>query len=315
VRRALAWLVVAVVGAVALGADCVASERPIVLRYQGATYLLPNMIDYDELRGLEGDALRERMTLDDWALWAPIRHGPTAVRSGGALEPLVAPCADHWLGTDDRGRDVLARLVHGARATAIMALGAAALALFLGMCLSLAAARFGGAIDAAVIGTCDVVSALPALLVVIAAQGLIGRATLAAAVILVALPRAADTARIARASLRATLAEPFCEAARALGASENRVLVRHALPHAARQLAVATALTAATAVLAEAALSFVGFGTPPPTASWGELLKQAHENGLRWWLALPPGLAVAAVAGALGALAQPARRVSHVTSG
>jgi peptide/nickel transport system permease protein len=298
-------VVVALVGGVALGADCVASERPILLRYDGSTYLLPNLIEYEELRGLDGDALRDRMTPDDWALWAPVRHGPTSVRSRGELEPLLAPCADHWLGTDDRGRDVLARLVHGTRATAIMALGAGALALLLGLLLSLAAARLGGAVDAAVVATCDVASALPSLLVVIAAQGLIGRATLAAAVVLVALPRAADTARIARASLRATLREPFCDAARALGASESRVLIRHALPHAASQLAVATALTAATAVLAEAALSFVGFGTPPPSASWGELLKQAHENGLRWWLAIPPGLAVAAVAGALGALSQP----------
>ena len=74
------------------------------------------------------------------------------------------------------------------------------------------------------------------------------------------------------------------------------------------QVAVATALTAATAVLAEAALSFLGFGTPPPSASWGELLKQATENGLRWWLAVPSGLAVAAAAAALGALAQPEGR-------
>lgn len=312
-RRVLAWLVLALVGGVALGADCVASDRPIVLRYDGSTYLLPNVIDYDALRGLDGDALRAHMTTEDWALWAPVRHGPTNVRSHGELEPLLSPNSDHWLGTDDRGRDVLARLVHGTRATSIMALGAAALTLLFGLLLSLAAVRLRGAVDAAVVATCDVVSALPALLVVIAAQGLIGRASLAAAVVLVALPRAADTARIARASLSATLAEPFCDAARALGASQGRVLLRHALPHATSQLAVATALTAATAVLAEAALSFVGFGTPPPAASWGELLKQAHENGLRWWLAIPPGLTVAAVAGALGALAQPRETVSHAT--
>jgi peptide/nickel transport system permease protein len=85
------------------------------------------------------------------------------------------------------------------------------------------------------------------------------------------------------------------------------VVVRHALPQVAPQLRVAAALTAATAVLAEAALSFLGFGAPAPAPSWGELLQQAHRNQLRWWLALPAGLAVAAVTAALNGLAQPRR--------
>ena len=114
--RKPAWVAVCLVLGLALFADCIASERPILLRYEGATYLLPNVIDYEELRGLEGDRLRERMTRDDWALWPPVRRGPTAVRTGGELEPLAKPSSEHWLGTDDRGRDVLARLVHGARA-------------------------------------------------------------------------------------------------------------------------------------------------------------------------------------------------------
>lgn len=305
-RRKLAAGVVIASLVVALLASFIASDRPLVLRYDGTTYWLPNLIDYDALRGLRGDRLRRRMTRDDWAVWAPIRYSPTGVRTDGELRPLQAPSSKHWLGTDDRGRDVLARLIHGTRATAVMALGAAALALLVGVILALLAAWFRR-VDPLVIVSCDSAAAMPAIVVVVAAQGLIGSASLLAAIVLIAIPRAADTARIARAGLRTALHAPFCDAARAAGASPLRVLLRHALPNTASQLAVATALTAATAVLAEAALSFIGFGTPPPAASWGELLKQASQNQLRWWLAIPAGLAIATLTACLNALAQPQR--------
>ncbi len=309
-QRSSTWLrraavaVIAAVLTVALLASFLASDRPIVVHYEGRTYWLANLIDYDELDGLRGDRLRAAMSTDDWALWTPIRHSPTAVRSAGEFEPLLAPSSVHWLGTDDRGRDVAARLVHGTRATATMAAGAALLALLLGLALAVPATLRPRAASL-VVASCDVIAAIPALVVVVAAQGLTGQGSLAVAIVLIALPRAADTARITLAGLRSSLEAPYCEAARGLGASPSRVLFRHALPHVYPQLAIATALTAATAVLAEAALSFLGFGTPPPTASWGELLKQAHDNDLRWWLMAPAGVAVAVIAGALGELAQP----------
>jgi len=302
--RRLAWGVVGAVLCTALFADCLAAEQPLVLRLDGETYWFPNLADYDELADLRGQALRERMDEHDWALWAPVRHGPTGVRGDGQLRVLEQPSSRHWLGTDDRGRDVLSRLIHGARATVVVASGAALLALLLGTLLAVLAAWRRGLVDALVIGFCDVVGAVPALLVIVAAQGLLGRGGLAIVVALIALPRVADTARVAHGALTGALAEPFCDAARAVGASELRVVVRHALPQARDVLLVATALTAVTAVLGEAALSFLGFGVPSPTASWGELLKQAHDNDLVWWLAVAPGAVIAAVAAALGALAQ-----------
>ena len=303
--RRLATGVLLVLVGVGLLADCIASDRPIVLSLDGETYWFPNVIEYDALRGVSGDRLSARMTQADWALWPPVRYGPTNVRTRGEILVTRAPSGEHWLGTDDRGRDVLSRLVHGTRATFQMAAGAAAVAAVLGLVLAVCAVGFGHRIDFAVVTGIDAVTAFPALLVVVAAQGLLGTASIAAAIVIIALPRAADTARLARADLSAALSSPFCDAARALGATRARVILRHALPHAWPQLAVATALTAATAVLAEAALSFLGFGTPPPQASWGELLKQAFENGLAWWLVVPGGLAVAVCAGALGSLAQP----------
>lgn len=302
--RKLAIAALTAVLAVALGADFLASDKPIVLHLDGETYWFPNLIDYDELEHVRGDELRARMTRDDWAVWAPVRHSPIDVRTRGRLEVRRAPSSDHYLGTDDRGRDVLSRLIHGTRATLKMAAGAAVLALLLGVLLAFVAVRVRGAADTAVVGACDTVTAIPALIVVVAAQGLIGAPSVAVAIIIIALPRAADTARLARAAMRTALGQPYADAARALGLSETRIVWRHALPQAGPQLAVATAITASTAVLAEAALSFLGFGTPPPDASWGELFRQAHQNDLRWWLVLPAGAAVAIVAAALNRLGQ-----------
>jgi peptide/nickel transport system permease protein len=301
--RSAAWGVIVALGLVAGLADCLAADRPLLLQRGGRTYVLPNLIDHAELAGLDGFALRQTMTLADWALWAPIRHDPAAVRSDGELRVLARPSAAHLLGTDDRGRDVAARLVHGTRTALVCAVGAAALALVVGVGLALLACGRGGAVDAAVVGACDLVGAVPALVVVIAVQGLLGRAGLGLVVVLIALPRCADTARVARAAMMAARIEPYCLAARALGAGRWRVLSRHALPQAMPGLAVATGLTAATAVLGEAALSFVGLGAPAATASWGELLRQAHENGLRWWLAIPPGVVIVLMAGGFARLA------------
>ena len=321
-RRLAMWVLLAFVG-LAVAGKFLAWDRPLYLDLAGEVYLLPNIIDYQALRGLEGDRLRARMTRADLAVWPPVAHHPNAVRSRGTVAPLEPPSVQHWLGTDDRGRDVLARLVHGARSTCVTALGATLAALVLSLALAILAVRAGlaghagrpgegrlariggGVIDSAILGLCDLGAAIPAVIFVVAAQGLTGRGGAAVMIALIAVPRAADTARIARSAMRSALAAPYCQAARAIGARPMRIIVRHALPHAAPHLAVASAITAATAVLAEAALGFLGFGTPPPDPSWGELLRQAHENGLPWHLTVPAGVAIAAVAAALGALAQP----------
>jgi len=239
------------------------------------------------------------------ALAAGLGPDPVEVRTGGELALLEPPSDAHLLGTDDRGRDVAARLAHGTRTTARVAAGAAALALALALLLGLAAVRVGGAVGRAVLVGCDAIAAAPPILTVIAAQGLIGVRGLIPVIVLIAVPRAADTARLAAAGLRRALAEPFAEAARAAGASPTRVLVRHALPQLAPMLAAATALTAATAVLTEFALAFLGAGAPPPTPSWGELLAQATANDLRWWLAWPAGIAITLASWALLTLARP----------
>ncbi len=236
---------------------------------------------------------------EDWQLWSPIRANPTDVRSAGRLEVLRPPSAEHVLGTDDRGRDVASRLVHGTRPTLMLAASCALLASVLAMGLALLAS-IRPWLDTAVLGLCDIIAAVPVLLVVLLVQGLLDRDGLLVLVFLISIPRAAGTARLVRDSLFSALSEPYCEAARALGCSRVSILLRHALPASYSQIRTAAGLTAATAVLAEVALSFLGLGVGGQTPSWGELLRQAHENQLAWWLLVPAGLATTALAWALG---------------
>jgi peptide/nickel transport system permease protein len=298
--RALAWAWLGFVVALAIAADLVAADRPLVYERDGARVWLANLT-HD---GPRGDALRATLGPDDWALWPPIAHDPLEVRTAGALAPLAAPSAAHRLGTDDRGRDVAARLIHGARASLAIAALAAALALALSVSLALLAVARGGVVRTAILAVADVVATAPSVLLAIAIGGLTGQRGATAIALLVAAPSAADGARLLVAELDLILARPFATAARALGASPGRVLVRHALPQTWPTLATATALTAASAVLAEAALSFLGLGVAPPTPSWGELLAEASQHDLRWWLSVPAGLAITLTAAALLRLAR-----------
>ncbi len=299
-RRA-AWIVMVALLGVAVLADFLAADRPIVMHAHGETSWLLNLDDAEP----RGDRLRATLGDDDWAIWPLVAFDPVEVRTDGALAILAAPSSRHPLGTDDRGRDVAARLVHGTRTSAWIAGGAAALALALGVLLALAAVQLP--VGRAILVGCDALAAAPPVLTVIAAQGLVGARGLFPVIVLIAVPRAADTARLLAAELRRQLALPFAEAARAAGASPLRVAVRHALPQAAPLLAAATALTAATAVLSEAGLAFLGMASPPPTPSWGDLLAQATANDLRWWLAIPAGAAITLATWALLTLAQPRR--------
>ena len=293
--RRLAWAWLALAALLAIAAPLLAGDRPIAASLDGALSWRPSA------------AQAAAMGPEDWALWPPM-PAPGAVRDRGVLAPLAPPSARHWLGTDDRGRDVAARLLHGARASLGLAALAAALATAVGLALGLAIAGAPRAAAGVGLAAVDAIAAAPALLVAIAAGALVGARSPLVLAALIAVPRAADTGRLIAAQLASTARSPYVLAARALGARPARILLRHRAPAALPTLGVAAALTAATAVLSEAALAFLGVGLAPPTPTWGELLAQATQHDLRWWLALPAGACATATAAALFALALAHRR-------
>ncbi|MBR0649997.1 ABC transporter permease [Roseomonas terrae] len=220
------------------------------------------------------------------------------------------PSATHPLGTDDLGRDILLRLLYGARVSLAVGLAAALAATTIGTAAGVFAAWRGGIADALVMRLADFMLALPALplLVLLAAAdpsriGLPARGEAAGdvmrIVVILALFGWVGVARLARAAALATLSRDHVRAARALGATETRILRRHVLPALLPPVAVATALACAGAILAESTLSFLGLGISPPAPSWGNMLANAQELVFSApWAAVWPGLAImATVAG------------------
>ncbi len=221
-------------------------------------------------------------------------YDPNAQHPGGVTVVLAPPSAAHWLGTDDRGRDVAARLVHGARVALLIGPLAVALYVALGLVVG-AAATLGRRIDFVVGRVVDVGLMFPTLLLLLAIQGVTSTTSLAEVALAIALTQWPYVARLTRAEALRVAASPHVEAARAVGAGPWRLVGVHILPLAATPALTAAAFGVGQAVLFETALTFLGFGVPPPTASWGELLAQAQASGLKWWLLWPPTLAVAAV--------------------
>ncbi|MBS7789588.1 ABC transporter permease [Roseococcus sp. SDR] len=216
---------------------------------------------------------------------------------------FAQPSAAHPLGTDELGRDLLLRLLQGARVSLTVGLLAALAATIIGTIVGLMAAWRGGVWDAVLMRLADGLLALPALplLVILAAldPAVVGlpRGEAAADILRIAVLLAAfgwvGVARLVRATALSVLARDFVRAARALGVSEGRVLWRHVLPELAAPIAIATALAVGGAVLAESTLSFLGLGIAPPAPSWGNMLANAQELVFQAPLAaLWPGLAI-----------------------
>ena len=208
---------------------------------------------------------------------------------------LHAPSSAHWLGTDELGRDLFARIAYGARYSltiaALTALGAVAAGTLLG-----AVAGFFPRLDGPLMRLVEAMMAFPDILLAIALVGILGPSMLnvVAALVLVYTPR---VARVVRASTLVVRELPFVEAARALGAPTTRVLWRHVLPNLVSPITVQGTFIFAYAILAEAALSFLGVGVPPEVPTWGTMVAGSQQYAHQaLWIVLFPGLAIVATA-------------------
>jgi peptide/nickel transport system permease protein len=208
-------------------------------------------------------------------------------------KPLLRPGPAFLLGTDDLGRDELSRIFWGARVSLYVGILSVSIALALGATSGLIAAFYGSWVDALLMRTMDVLFSLPAIVLAIAITSILGP-SLTNAMIAIGIVYAPTFARIARGPALAVINLPYVDAARTLGASDLRIILRHVLPNISAPLLVQTTVSLSTAILTEAALSFLGLGTQPPTPSWGLMLSTARQYMLLDpWIAILPGLAIA----------------------
>jgi peptide/nickel transport system permease protein len=203
-----------------------------------------------------------------------------------------APSASAWLGTDQFGRDLLSRLLYGARVSMAVSIAAVGMATLIGGAIGLCAGYFGGRIDLLLMRGVDVLMAFPTLLLALAVVATFGGNTrnLILAVTLAYIP---IFSRVIRGSALSVKQNDFVEASRALGARDGRIILRAVLPNVLAPIIVQATFNLSTAIMIEAALSFLGLGVQPPAPSWGSMLSEARNfMELDPWLALAPGGAI-----------------------
>ena len=305
-RKLLAWGggALALLIAIAIGADRIAPADPIAQPDAVAGRFLPPGSSRTEIRLADGRSL-----LAERAAWTPAgleieRLGHRRVIPAAEIAADDPPTERTFvLGTDRFSRDLLSRLIHGARTSLWVGILAAGLALGLGLLVGGAAGTAGGTLDSVLMRLTDALMAFPQLLIVIVLAALFHASSSTIILILGATGWMA-VARLTRAEILTLKEQEFVIAAEAVGRSQPGVLLRHLLPNALTPVIAQTALRAGDLILVEASLSFLGLGTPPPYPTWGNMIAQgADVLTSAWWVAAFPGLAIATTVVALHLLA------------
>ena len=215
---------------------------------------------------------------------------PTATNSRASL---ATPGSAYWLGADFMGRDMFSRIVHGARISLAVGLGATLLGGVLGVAIGLMSDYLGGWFDLATQRLMDIMQSLPLLVMALVMAAALGP-SLENTIIAIAIPLVPTVARVVRSSTLSLREQPFVEAARAVGMGEMRIAVRHVLPNTLAPLIVLGTAQLGSAILTEASLSFLGLGIPEPYPSWGRMLSESAAEYVRTapWLVVFPGIAI-----------------------
>lgn len=206
---------------------------------------------------------------------------------------LVGPSAAHWFGTDDLGRDVFSRVIWGARISLSVGLISVAIGFLVGVSIGLAAGYLGGLVDLLAMRGIDALLAFPALLLAIAITAALGP-QIENAMIAIGVVAVPAYARLTRGQVLSVREREFIVAARTVGVTPLRIVLRHIFPNITNPLVVQATLSTAFAILAEAALSFLGLGAQAPTPSWGQDINYSvrYLSNLFWWMSAGPGLGI-----------------------
>jgi peptide/nickel transport system permease protein len=207
-------------------------------------------------------------------------------------QKLLPPSLHHWLGTDNLGRDVLSRMLHGALISLTVGLVAVGVSLGMGMIIGAISGYFGGLTDQILMRSVDALLCFPTFFLILTAVALLGPSLLNI-VVVIGLVSWTGTARLVRGEFLTLREAEYVKGARILGQSSWKIITRHILPNAAAPIFVTAVLGIPDAILTEAGLSFLGFGVQPPQATWGNIIADSKTYILdAWWLILFPGLAI-----------------------
>lgn len=208
------------------------------------------------------------------------------------VNQFLPPSSEFWLGTDSYGRDVLSRIIYGARISLIVGLLSILIAMTVGTIFGVLSGYIGGRFDAFVMAVVDLMLSFPSLLLGMLVAAVLG-ASLENLIIAIAVTEIAPFVRLARAPTLVLKEQDFVQAARSLGCGHGRIMRVHILPNLISDILVMGSLWMATAIRTEASLSFIGLGVKPPTATWGGMIREGFENILdAWWLAVFPSVFV-----------------------
>ncbi len=290
------WVTVFLI-AVALFAPLLANDRPIVAFVRGSLVFPVFNPEAKPPQGNWKDLWNPQSFIwqkdvdgpGTWAVWPPVPYSPTEY---DLLENLAPPSRKHWFGTDDRGRDVLSRMIHGARISLSVGFVAVGIALVIGVVLGGLAGYFGGWVDAVISRLIEILLTIPTFFLIIAIIAFLPP-SIYNIMVVIGLTGWTGVARFVRAEFFKLKNLDFVQATAALGASHMRIIFFHMLPNAMAPVLVSAVFGIAGAILTESSLSFLGFGVPPPTPSWGDILSQSRDYiEFAWWLTTFPGLAI-----------------------
>ncbi len=280
----------------AILAPLLANDRPIVARIRGQ-WLFPVFSESERVgdetwrdhRKRLGFLVQTDLSGEGFALWPPVPYSPTEY---DLLENLSGPSSRHWLGTDDSGRDVLSRMIHGARISLSIGFVAEGIALIIGIVLGALAGYFGRWVDHLISRIIEILITIPTFFLIIAIIAFLPP-SIYNIMVVIGLTGWTGIARFVRAEILKLKQLDFVTASRALGASHTHIILQHLIPNAMAPVLVSAVFGIAGAILTESSLSFLGFGVPPPTPSWGDILSQSRDYiEFAWWLTVFPGLAI-----------------------
>lgn len=311
-RRKLAVLALAFVAGLALMAvfsPAIVGTRPIVCRYKGEiyfpclAYFNPRwenpIFQIDKFRRRYPENLKAKDP-ESWAIWPLNYNDPYRRvyddewpgRPGNPTRDRGQPSRINWFGTDQRGVDVFAQVVHGTRTALLVGFVSMGIAAFIGIWVGALSGYFGKWTDGALSRLVELVLCIPTLVLILALLAIVEQPTIWHIMAVIGTTSWTGIARLTRGEFLRLKEMDFVAAARTTGLSELRIIFRYILPNALAPVLVPITFGIASAILTESALSFLGFGPPPPNPSWGTLLSAGRTNHLMWWLILFPGLAV-----------------------